>query len=135
MARATNAEDFLAHYGVKGMKWGRRKDNDGPSLSDRLRGGPKEPDSMDSTKAKHLQKRVGRSGTDALSNRELQELVTRMNLEQQYNRLTPKKTNAGADFIKKLGQQALQREVQAVMKGDKGPLYSAVETAMKMAKG
>lgn len=80
-------DEFLAHYGVKGMKWGvRRKKSD------------REPASEDAARAAELQTRLKKSGTSALTNKELQEVVTRMNLEQQYSRLNPKTQSKGADY-------------------------------------
>lgn len=73
-----SVDDVLAHYGVKGMKWGVRKS----------RKGKPSPASEDATKAAGHRKTVKTSGTKALSNKELQELVTRMNLEAQYSTLT-----------------------------------------------
>lgn len=60
-------QEFLAHHGVKGQKWGVRRSR--RSLR------------------KAAEKR-GSNPTKDLSNEELQQLVTRMNLEQQYSRLT-----------------------------------------------
>lgn len=67
--------DFLEHYGVKGMKWGVRKDR---------------PTSADVAGVKEAKSKVRRGDTSALSNKELQSVVTRMNLDQQYSRLTAK---------------------------------------------
>lgn len=98
-------EEYLTHYGIRGMKWGvRRKRSSGPDPSD------------DKKSANAAASKVGKKGnTDALSNRELQSLVNRMNLEQQYTRLqgTSKRTNPGAKFAKEIllgvgKQQALK---------------------------
>lgn len=68
-------DDILAHYGKKGMKWGVRRS-------------PKPGASQDAQRTGSFRKTAKRGGTKALSTKELQELVTRMNLEQQYSRLT-----------------------------------------------
>jgi 2'-5' RNA ligase len=72
------------------------------------RGGSNRPADPDAVKAA-VQKRIARSSsTDALSTKELQELVTRMNLEQQYSKLTnpngPTKSTLqkGSDLMKTL---------------------------------
>lgn len=70
-------DDVLEHFGIKGMRWGVRRKN------------PQHPASDDATLAKAHKAKAKASGTKALSNKELQELVTRMNLEQQYSRLVP----------------------------------------------
>lgn len=73
-------EEALAHYGIKGMKWGVRRKN--PSAS--------EPGSEDSERAEAAKSKAKAKGSKALSNRELQDLINRMNLEQQYERLRPR---------------------------------------------
>lgn len=91
----TDADQFLAallerdlelkHYGVKGMRWGKRK--------------AATPGTPDAERAKELKTRAVKEGTKSLSNRELQDLVTRMNLEQQYSRLNPKTKSDGQKFL------------------------------------
>lgn len=78
MTEINTVEDFLEHFGVKGMRWGHRKgsSSDGPTSSD-------------AAKASTFRQVAKKSGAKALSNEDLQALVTRMNLEQQYNRLKP----------------------------------------------
>lgn len=68
--------EVLAHYGVKGMRWGVRRKSSSPSDSD------------DAKRAAASKARIKRGNTGPLSNKELQDLVTRMNLEQQYSRLS-----------------------------------------------
>jgi hypothetical protein len=76
---------ILQHYGVKGMKWGVRRRR------------PVAPSHGDANRSKRI---VGRARenrtTDVLSNKDLQTAITRMNLEQQYNRLRPKSTSEKA---------------------------------------
>lgn len=82
-------DDVLAHYGVRGMKWGVRRAD--PSSSGGSSSGttkkPKEV-SDDAAAARTAKAKSKSQGLDALSNKELQHLVNRMNLEQQYSRLT-----------------------------------------------
>jgi len=75
-SETTGVDDVLEHFGVKGMHWGVRRS--------RL------PSSSDAARVNSSKKIAKKSGTDALSTKDLQELVTRMNLEQQYSRMTSK---------------------------------------------
>jgi hypothetical protein len=70
--------EFLEHYGTKGMKWGVRKRRNESKRARTFGGsGKKAKDPLES-----------------LSDKELQQIVTRMNLEQNYKRLTqPKQSN------------------------------------------
>lgn len=79
---ATSVEDTLAHYGRKGMKWGRHIFTTG--------GRSKTSTDSSSTKKREVSEDHARA-TEALkkhpsslSNKEMQDLITRMNLEKQY---------------------------------------------------
>jgi hypothetical protein len=75
----------LAHYGVKGMKWGVHHDK--PS-GDSSSGAPARS-SADATEASRAINKAGSAGgLHVLSNQELQRAITRMNLENQYRNLT-----------------------------------------------
>ena len=83
-------DDVLEHFGIKGMKWGVRK------------AARRSPGSEDAQRAVEAKKKIkAGGGTKALSNKELQDLVTRMNLEQQYSNLTGNKQSKI-----KIGQKA-----------------------------
>lgn len=83
-------EEFLAHFGVKGMKWGVRR------AANEANAAP-EHKALTTTK----QKAKSGGGTKALSNKDLQEAITRMNLEEQYNSLKAKqsKINKGLALV------------------------------------
>lgn len=87
--------DILAHYGIKGMHWGVRRTRQ-----------QIDADAEDVVKVKtHKAKVKTNRTTDVLSNKELQELVNRMNLEQQYSRLTAPDKNSWQYKMRKNGQE------------------------------
>lgn len=95
-------EDYIAHYGVKGMKWGRRKSDSSGGGSKSSQKGEKRPTtSPDAKKAKGLQKSVDNKGVGHLSNKELQDVITRMELQQKYDKLSKKgsRVESGKNFI------------------------------------
>lgn len=118
MTRRT--ESFLAHYGVKGMKWGVRKDRSTAPVKVRTRtrpgqrvqatGGQNQKPSNDAIRASIAKQKARASTTDSLSTKELGDLVKRMQLEQQYAQLTPKTGSAKAkkflaDVLVNVGKQ------------------------------
>jgi hypothetical protein len=77
---------FLIHYGIKGMRWGVRKSSN--------RSGGKKPAprrSADAKKAQSVLARQKKSGTQALSNSDIQIAIRRLQLEQQLSTLTPRR--------------------------------------------
>ncbi|WNN94511.1 hypothetical protein SEA_LEWANDO_7 [Arthrobacter phage Lewando] len=78
-------DEFLAHYGVLGMKWGRRR-AEPEHASEPAR--PRVPASEDAVTYRTAQSKIAGGGTDALSDKELKKVVERMNMEAQYQRLT-----------------------------------------------
>ena len=111
--------EFLEHFGVKGMKWGvKRAEKKNAASSD---------DARAANEARAKVKQAG--GTHALSNKELQDLVTRMNLERQFNSLKPdSKTKVAAKFVadvmvsagkqqaQKLAQDQIAKQVANLLK-------------------
>lgn len=76
-------DEILAHHGVRGMKWGVRR-----SRSELSPAGAH----PDASKQGEAWTRARKGGTKALSDKELNDLVRRMNLEQQYSSMVRKGT-------------------------------------------
>lgn len=145
---------FLEHYGVKGMKWGvrsragevkarvrqdvaERRSSETtvrakPGQMVRVVGGNRRGPNADAINARISEQVAKRSTLDALSNKDLQHLVNRMNLEAQYRNLAVKETRKSA--AEKWAEQ-LVSEKGEVLYSKLGP-YAAigrkvVEGAMK----
>ena len=84
--------NVLAHHGVKGMRWGKRKAR------------PSHPVSEDHANAAAASTKAKEGGVKALSNKELQDIITRKNLEKQHRELVGggNKFDKGHKHIKKV---------------------------------
>lgn len=103
----------ILHYGVKGMKWGKRKKDTTPAGKVRVdvtSKGKLSPSGGRGFKPKEeaiqkvaVQQVARKSGVHTLSNKQLQDAVTRMNLEQQFVRLSPQtKKQKTAKFVSEM---------------------------------
>lgn len=90
---AEAGQDFIAHFGVKGMKWGQRRPGTGTASSHI---------SADHARASQVSHLIKTHGVKSASNKDLQDLVTRLGLEQQHARLTatPSRVAAGHSFVR-----------------------------------
>jgi hypothetical protein len=89
-----HADEFIEHFGRKGMKWGRH-----------IFGGDKPEHSEDSATARDIKTQAKKSGVHTLSNDELQTAITRMNLETQFAANISKKKGTikvGEDYVKSI---------------------------------
>jgi hypothetical protein len=117
-----STRDYIEHFGIKGMRWGERKD----------RGDSGSHVSEDHAKATELKKVVSKHGTAALSNNDLKLLVDRQNLESQHSRLNPEQQKAGEKFLKELlGVGGSVGKQQATTYGNK---YAAKAIEAAIAK-
>ena len=93
----TNNE--LAHWGVKGMKWGvrRYRNKDGsltPAGRKRYSDGTSSDDSHDDYKRAH-----SKTSAKQLSDKELRERINRLQMEKQYSQLTQREKSFGEKFV------------------------------------
>lgn len=106
-------DNILAHHGTKGMKWGIRKNkNTGPvsvSVSTNKKGkikttgGENQPAHSEAVAAKVAVQKAKKSGINSLSNKELQDVAQRLNLEQQVSKLAANQlTGNGKRFVSAL---------------------------------
>lgn len=120
--------DVLAHHGIKGMKWGHRKSKSSgeehSTSSDHV--------STDHTTAEKHKATIDAHGTKALSNHDLQQLITRMNLEQQHRNLSgqaPTKFKKGHNYVKTV--LSVAKTLNDIHNTVNGPVGKAVKTAVK----
>lgn len=89
-----HGQEFIEHFGVKGMRWGTRRPGTGT---------PSTHVSADHLRAQGVNHLIKQHGVKAASNDDLQTIITRLNLEQQHARLvaTPSRVDKGHNFVKK----------------------------------
>lgn len=100
---------ILAHFGVKGMRWGVRRSMPSTGAGKPTRMAPSE----DATRTAASKRTVKVSGTKALSNAELQQLVNRLNLEKQLSQINPSAKRQAlrftTDILVNVGKQQITR--------------------------
>lgn len=118
--------DANGRVGLEGSKRGIR---DVQKQIDKAHPTPKHDDAIRAQEAKN---KVALKGTSSLSNKELQDLITRQNLEQQYSRLNPSVISSGRkvasdvlgnvgkelakDYAKKAAKSAIKGIAKSVVK-------------------
>ena len=116
-------KDFLEHYGTKGMKWGVRKK---PGSGVKKTAAKKSAQSTKIKKGAEGSKKYKKSSAKSLSNQELKDRVSRLNMERQYKTLLTPKTQKGSisrgmgfvgGILKSSGRKALGKYVAAEFLG------------------
>jgi hypothetical protein len=111
---------ILAHHGVKGMRWGVRRDRSSSvTVSDkgkRLKtsGGHGRSAHPDAVRVRTIGQVSRKSGFKALSNEELQAFNQRLNLEQQAKRLRFNDSSPPKKFVLKLLGQTGQQTANEI---------------------
>ena len=127
-------DNYLEHYGVKGMKWGVRKSDrstnvsgntvrsskrgkiKGVELSSDNKKSASQP-SDDKTKASILEQKIKSGSTDVLSNKELELVVNRKNLEKRYAEVVSKERDRGmVGFGKSVAKELAKDYTKNVMR-------------------
>lgn len=115
---------FIEHHGVKGMRWGVRRSP--AQLGNKAKSEDSDKKSSDkhgvTTDTKH------RGGSDSMSDAQLKKFNERMNMEQQYSRLTAKPPGFMGAAKKFVGDIALNVAKQQITN-------LANEQASKQVKG
>jgi len=88
-----NVEDFLAHYGVEGMRWGVRRNPDGK---------PRPPKYTKKELAERKRRKVAAQKRRVLSDKDLDRLVDRLQKEKKLKDLTDHDLSPGRTVAKTL---------------------------------
>ena len=121
--------DELIHYGVKGMKWGVRKDRSSST------GSKPKLSAYSNYRANKQKRKAVRNATknldfNKMTDKELRDVVNRMNMEQQYVNLVTNKA------VMNSGKSKVDRTLEVV--GDVLTVTSsalAIAVAIKQLKG
>lgn len=114
----------LAHYGILGMKWGVRRSE---AQLARARGKKSSEEENDDYKKAHSSKSV-----KSMSDKELRERLNRLNMEQQYKKLTTPEKSAGRKAVEQIvGGSAKQLAINYTTKYMAKGIEAAIKAATK----
>jgi hypothetical protein len=86
--------DYLAHYGILGMKWGVRRT---PAQLARARRRSTTDESHEDYKKAHTSKSI-----KSMSDAELRNRLNRLQMERQYSQLSESSVNKGKEYAQKV---------------------------------
>ena len=122
--------DELQHYGILGMRWGRRRSDKQLATARKEREKSSDFDTASKARSKGKKK-----GLQSLSNDELQSIIRRKELEKKYRELNPGKIKRGERVLKRMVSTGkLANEVINVSRGPVGQLVGAPKMAKKAGK-
>jgi len=153
----TELETFLSHHGVKGMKWGVRKKRqsrvdtgavnelarrknqnvgmvDPSTVGQKKTGNPNVAMPDHSTLSKPSGGLVRRPNTAHLTDKQLQDTINRMRLDQQYAELTAPKVSPGKKWIKGLGTKLANNLQDAIAKNASQMLVTSARSTSLMCR-
>lgn len=107
-------DDAIAHFGILGMRWGKRKDEPSGDVSD------------DKARADEVRSQIKKNGLQSVKNDDIRALVNRMNLEQNYHTAMgkePSKFSRGMSAVGKV--LTIGGTLQQVYSLMTGPLVKA----------
>jgi hypothetical protein len=89
------SSEYLEHHGVKGMKWGviRETADAASNMTNHAKNINQSVGNLRRSKSK-------KEDISSMSDEDLKKRVSRMNMEQQYSKLTSEKTAKGQTYVK-----------------------------------
>lgn len=134
-------ENIIEHHGVKGMKWGvRRNRPSAVTVSDKGKklktsGGHGLPAHSDAIPARVVGQKIKKSGMKSVSDAELQAYAKRIQMEQNISRLMYNEKSGGARFVDGLlGRQGSRLANEATKSGGAKAGRTAVRYATKKSR-
>ena len=124
----------LEHYGVKGMKWGIRKDRSSKSSGTKKKSARSEARAK---KKKAAAASKAASNPKNMSNEELRKRNERMRLEQEYKRLKKEgrpSTGPVVDFLSEMGDRQIKRVANRAIDYGVDALLESVGIPMNQKK-
>lgn len=123
--------DFIEHFGVKGMRWGvRRNRKQLAKASEERAGGEAGSNSRRASNAKS--KKKSKTNLSELSDADLRQKLNRMQMEKQYKELTAPKGNPLTSAGKKVASNVVKGVAEQTLK-NVGQSYATKYTAGYMA--